>query len=165
MSHKYPLPAGQLIEYYKGRLYVASDDLLYVGDPYADHYDGRRWPQQFEGYITLLRALETGIYIADGKTHYLRGESPLDFQVMRNVHDADAIIYTDDVIHGEYIGLKDNILYAIWTSSLGICVGSPEGEVTVVSSKYAMAYSSYRRGTCLVRKDDGKEHYIGVLTI
>jgi hypothetical protein len=165
MNYKYPLPAGQLLEYYKGRLYVASGNYLYFSDPYADYYDQRRSVYQFNGEITLLRAVESGIFIADGKTHFLKGDSPLEFQKIENILDSDAIIYSDGRILGEYIGKKVGLEYAIWTSTKGICIGDPEGSAVIVSDSYAMQYSSYRRGAGLFWKTDGKEQYIGVLTI
>lgn len=177
MNFKYPLPPGQLLEYYKGRLYVAADDILYCGDPYSDYYDGRHGVYQFEGFITLLRAVEGGLYVADGHHHFLRGDSPMEFSLVKNIIEGNAIIYTDAIVDGQYIGGKEGITptrtqahtpileYAIWTSTIGVIVGDPQGAATLVSDQYAMQYAQYRRGACLIKKDNGKEQYIGVLTI
>lgn len=165
MNFKYPLPAGQLLEYWKGRLYVAADNLLYIGDPYSDYYDGRRFPKKFNGTITLIRGVQDGIYIADGKTHFMKGESPLEFEMINNIIDADAIMFTDQLILGQYISQKIDLEYAIWTSTKGVCVGDPQGNASVINDRYKMTYTRYRRGASMIHKIDGKEQYVGVLTI
>jgi len=68
-------PAGQLIDIYNNRLLVASGNTLYCSDALAYHRVNRgKGYIQFNGYITLLKAVQDGVFIADSLgIYFLKG--------------------------------------------------------------------------------------------
>jgi hypothetical protein len=161
-NYKLPLPAGQRIEYYRGRLYVAKGNVIYIADALCDHYDIRTGFRVFENDITMLRAVDNGIYVSDGNTWFLQGAEPDEFQRTK-VSDSDAIPYTDSIISGLYVGSGIAGNMAIWTSTYGICIGDNTGVVkNLTSDRYYMSSgtSGYGMGDCAVRNKNGQVHYI-----
>ena len=158
ISFKLPLPAGQRIAYYRGRLYVAKGKVLYISDALCDHYDIRTGFRVFENDITMVREVDNGIYVADSKTWFLQGAEPDEFQRAK-VSDSDVIPFTDCLISGLLVGdgIAGNL--AIWTSTDGICVGDNSGAVkNLTRARYYMA--SHGIGGSAVRNLNGQVHYI-----
>jgi hypothetical protein len=161
-NYKLPLPAGKFIAYYRGRLYVAKRNVLYISDALCDHYDVRTGYRTFEGDITMLIALDKGLYVADGKTWFVTGAEPDEFH-RDKVLDTDAIPYTAVVVNGKNIGdgLSGNL--AMWVSKEGICLGDNDGKVkNLTRSRYAM--SSHGVGGAVVRNVSETVHYITTLS-
>lgn len=160
VNYKVPLPAGRFVTYYRGRLYVAKGNVIYISDALCEHYDVRTGFRVLEGDITMLVAVEEGLYVSDGKTWWIQGGEPEEFQRVK-VLEYDAIPYTAVVVDGT--SLSENTgSYVIWTSERGICVGSGKGEVkNVTSARYVMG--SHGRGGAVIRNVNEVEHYITTL--
>jgi len=158
---KESLPAGQFIEYYRGCLYVARDKILYVSDPLCDYYDIRHGYKQFASRITLLRAVDDGLYIGDDRIWWVQGDSPEEFQ-RREVYSHRAIPYTDVRTNGQDVGdgIKGSV--AIWTGENGICLGDNSGTViNLTESRYT--FTSTNQGTGFIRNINNILHYINSL--
>ena len=158
---KMPLPAGQFVEYYMGCLYVARDKILYISDPLCDYYDVRTGYKQFASRITLLRAVDDGIYVADDKTYFIKGKANEDFE-RQEVYPVKAIPFTDIRVSGKYIddSLTGNV--AMWTAENGICLGDNSGQVkNLTESRYV--FTAHRQGTGFIREKNGIRHYINSL--
>jgi hypothetical protein len=161
VTYKLPLPAGQRIAYYKARLYVAKSKVLYISDALCDHYDIRTGFRVFENDITMLIAVDKGLYISDGKTWWVPGAEPEEFQKIK-VSDTDAIPYTDSLVSGILVGEGIDGNVALWTSTEGVCLGDNSGTVkNLTRARYAM--SSHGAGGAAVREDNGQVHYITTL--
>lgn len=161
VTYKKALPAGQRIIFYRGRLYVASGNVLYIADPLCDHYDVRTGFIVFTNDITMLRDVDEGIYVADGETWFLSGLAPDEFQRIK-VLDYDAIPFSDTTVNGSEIkeGLDGN--YAMWVSTKGICLGSKKGQVkNLTADNYVM--STHGIGAAVLRQSDGVNHFIATL--
>ena len=165
-NYKLPLPAGKFIAYFQGKLYIAKGNVLYVSDALCDHYDIRTGYRTFANNITMLRPVNDGIYVADGKTWFLYEKrmfvgDPAEFK-RDMVLDKDAIPFTDVSINGSFIGEGIEGDVAIWTSTDGICFGDNMGKVkNLTRSRYSM--SPYGIGGSVVRNLNGTVHYITVL--
>jgi hypothetical protein len=159
---KEPLPAGHLIEVFMGCLLVAKDNILYIGDPLCDYYDVRTGYRQFVSDITLLRAVDTGLYIADrSKTFFVRGKSNEDFE-RDAVYQHGAIPFTDVQVLGSKIDqqIKGNV--AMWTAEDGICLGDNSGNVmNLTDTRYV--FTKKGSGTGFIRETSGVSHYINSL--
>lgn len=161
ITYKLALPAGQRIAYYKGRLYVAKGKVLYISDALCDHYDIRTGYRTFENDITMLTAVDKGLYVADGKTWWIPGASPEEFEKIQ-VMDVDAVPFTDKVIKGQFIGEGSTGNMALWVSEEGICLGDSEGNVKdLTHNRYAM--TPHGLGGAAIRKISGSVHYITTL--
>jgi hypothetical protein len=158
---KLPLPTGQLIDVFRGCLYVAKDDVLYISDPLCDYYDTRTGYRRFASRITLLRAVDDGIYVADAKTYFLKGKANEDYE-RDPVYPVRAIPYTDIRVSGKYIddGLTGDV--AMWTAENGICLGDNSGQVkNLTEARYV--FTSHGIGTGFIREKNGIRHYVNSL--
>jgi len=80
-ENRVKMPAGNYIELYHGRLYVAKNNTLYISDPLK--FNQIQVPSgfiQFKSEITNLAAVDTGIYLSTTDTlYFLYGTKPEDF--------------------------------------------------------------------------------------
>lgn len=158
---KEPLPAGQLIEYFMGCLYVAKDNILYISDPLCDYYDVRTGYRIFKGRITMVRAVDEGLYVSDDKVWFIKGKGNEDF-IRDEAYPVRAIPHTDVRIAGKYIddSMTGNI--AMWTGENGICLGDNTGNViNLTDARYTFTVRG--RGTGFVREKSNIRHYINTL--
>ena len=161
ITYKQPLPPGKFITYYRGKLYVAKGKVLYISDALCDHYDIRTGFRVFSNDITMLIAVDKGLYISDGVTWFISGIDSDEFK-KEKVLDADAIPYTAVVVNGSNLsdGLPEN--YVLWTSTVGICLGDNDGKIkNLTRSRYAMPELS--SGGAVVRNLNETVHYITTL--
>jgi len=76
---KSAIPAGQLIEYYKGRLFIASGKVVAQSDPIAirfaidDNIVSGGNTRQFSNEVTLMKAVGDGIWFGDDTGIYWCG--------------------------------------------------------------------------------------------
>jgi hypothetical protein len=165
-NYKEVLPPGQRIAYFKGVLYVAKGKVLYIADALCDHYDTRTGFRVFESDITMLRPVDTGIYVADGSTWFLVekkafADDPGEFR-KEPVLEADTIPFTDVTMDGVYLGEGEEGDVAIWASTAGICAGNNKGQVTILTKdKYFMPESVM--GAAAIRIVNGQVHYLATL--
>jgi hypothetical protein len=169
-TYKRTMPAGQLIEWYNGRLYVAKGDKLYISDPlYPEAVDIRKGFLRFKGYITLLQSVDDGMYVADGTHYFIDGEQPEKFK-KTFIADYNAVIGTSVVVDPGFIGGYINELFgftprvgtmAMWLSEKGICLGLSRGQFyNITQEKYTPESVLY--GTALFKVTKGLPQYIAV---
>ena len=160
---------GKLIEYYRGRLYIAKGNVIWFTDPLAYHQiDMRKNFIQLQSECIMLRAVDDGIYVSDQKyTYFLLGRGPKDFNFASRPFDYPAIYGTD-------LSMDDNAFrkiinrhnstpkfdyrgkIAIWVGKKGICLGLNEGRATCLSDdKYTLP--DVNEGASLVRLDEVKQ--------
>ena len=158
---KEPLPPGKFIEYYRGCLYVAGGNVLYISDPLCDYYDTRTGYRLFSKDITMLRSVDGGIYVSDDRVWFIKGKGSDEFE-REEVYPSQAIPYTDIKIPGKYI--KDELEgeVAIWTSQNGICVGGGNGEVVNLTDE-RMNLSPTAQGAAFLKEVGHVRHYINSL--
>jgi hypothetical protein len=165
-TYKVPLPAGRFIAYLKGVLFVAKGKVLYISDALCDHYDVRTGYRVFENDITMLRPVDDGIYVADGRTWFLVekrafADDPAEFK-KEPVLDNDAIPYTDININGKDLAEGVDGNFAMWCSQDGICIGDNKGMVTIKNNDtYHLTHRAI--GAAAVRNSNGITHYLTVL--
>jgi hypothetical protein len=161
VTYKLPMPPGKFIAYYKARLYVAKGKVLYISDALCDHYDIRTGFRVFSNDITMLIAVDKGLYVSDGETWFVSGAEPDEFH-RNKVLDVDAIPYTAALVNGEYVGDGVQGNHALWVSADGICLGNSDGAVkNLTRSRYAM--TDYGIGGAAIRKVNETVHYIATL--
>lgn len=161
LEFKLPLPAGQFIECFMACLYVAVGKVLYISDPLCDYYDVRTGYRRFNEQITMLRAVDDGLYVSDDRIWFVKGKGNEDFECIE-VYSHRTISYTDICINGQDVGdgMKGNI--AIWTGENGICAGNNDGVVVnLTESRYTFAFTN--QGAGFVRSKNNVQHYINSL--
>jgi hypothetical protein len=144
-----------------GCLYVAKGDAIYISDPLCDYYDTRVGYRRFAKEITMLRAVDGGLYISDDKIWFAKGLANEDFQ-REEVYPSPAIAYTDVSLNGKYV--DDNMVgnVAMWTSQNGICLGDGNGAVlNLTDARYT--FTARGQGTGFIRDVSNTRHYINSL--
>jgi len=164
-------PAGQLIEYYNHRLYVASGSNLFYTDPdiglYFNRIDMKSNVIPRAGYITLLKAVQGGIYIADGSTWFLSGSDPTQMNaVFLAPYDAKIGTASQDLLDVQTFfpgGEMQSGKAVMWVSERGFCAGFNGGLFKNLSEKtYGMP--SAERGSSLHRQKNGYNQFISILS-
>lgn len=162
---KAALPAGQFIEYYRGRMYVAVDNVLWFSDPGAPfRVDLRHGFIQLESTIRLLRAVDYGIYLSDEENiYFLDGLSPKEGN-MKLAKPYPAIPYTDDTFNGQSYANGDIAgKIAMFITREGVCIGTSTGEVrNITKDKHTLGVFS--KGAGLVIPEAGKTRYLGIMS-
>lgn len=158
---KLPLPAGQLIERYKARLFVARGKTLYISDPLSDYYDTRQGYKLFPEDIRLLRAVDEGLYVGDSKVYWMGGDT-LDEFSLKEAYSARPIMFTDLRVDGQHVGDGVKGKLAMWTGENGICLGDNAGHViNLTEARYT--FTSTGQGAAFIRDVSNVRHYINTL--
>lgn len=168
---KGPPPAGNIVRYYNGCMYVVVGDTVYRSRPYdlelfepdVDHY-------RFPGELAMFEPVNDGLYVATvdapgddaqsaGDTFYLAGADPAK---STKVFDHGAIpgtaIPSDagfflGFIQGDTEGMQGQTA-VLWASRFGICIGFDGGQVeNLTEAKYSLPTA--QRGAAMVRHDRG----------
>jgi hypothetical protein len=127
--YKIPMVPGHLIEYFNARLYVARKNQIWFSDPVAlGRTDPRRNFKQLPSTVTLLGAVDDGIYVADlGATYFMAGGDPGKAVLLKKA-DYGAIPGTRITAMAENIGgYRGTGKVCIWASAQGLCIGGNEG--------------------------------------
>ena len=139
-----PLPAGQCMEYFMGRIYVAVGKVLWFSDAFRYfRLDHRRNFKQFPDNISLIAAAHnTGLYVAAGDiTYFLEGQNPHKFE-LRSVAGYGAYSGTRKSVLRSKIGegdAQDDHEVPIWTAHEGVVAGFPSGNLrNLTIEKYVM---------------------------
>lgn len=165
-AFKIKVPAGQDIEYFWSRIYVARDDVLWFSDAYRfNRLNLIQNFKRFPAYIDLIAAAENGMYVsAGGITYFLEGTNPHKF-TLRPVAPYGALRGQKIIVMGELIlkGATTKPL-PVWASTEGICVGLPSGELlNLTRDKYIMPEGN--SFACFLREGKTKkEGYSQVIT-
>lgn len=127
---------GQLIAWFNGRLYIAVGDRIYYTDPFALRMRVKKNYIQASGYVTLLQAVDDGLWIADGNIHFLGGLSPLKF-VWHTKADYNAIIHSAKPVLRDLAGKDGLTTPTIWTGTeKGIAALGNSGAFHNMTIKY-----------------------------
>ena len=150
-----PPPAGQLLEYHNGRIYIANGNILWATQPlrYGLTKPARDF-FQFPDYITVLKAVDSGIYICSGdKTYYIDGIDTANLQ-------QDEILPYGGVYD---TGIKvPNFDAVAWFSHRGIVLGGEGGKTfNIMDDRVAVA--RYEFGTMFWREHRGIRQFVADL--
>lgn len=156
-----PFP-GQLIEYFNGRLWIARDNVLWFTDALAfDRVDMRQGFKQLPSTITMVKAVEGGIYVSDtNDTYWLNGGSPT-VMAIKKVEGA-ALPGSGIVVNGQSLGKDFQGSHLIFTTDNGICLGNSGGQViNLTNEKYRLPIT--KKAAVMVRDEGNKLQYVARL--
>jgi len=155
-----PPPAGQLVAFYRGHLFVAAGDVLFYSSAFGYELFDLRAYVPLDGRITLLapmmdkeitdNARSSGLYIGtDQSCGVLVGSDPKEFQYVPKTPYgalAGALDYVDGAL------LEDGAAGArqlpMWLTTQGICVGAADMAIrNLTRTKYT--FPATGRGAAL----------------
>jgi hypothetical protein len=149
-----PPPPGQLVAYYRGRMWVAVGDTLYPSEPYAyELFDYRNY-LQFDSRITLLAPVEdkesgdgapthSGFFVGtDSSCGAVVGSSPEDFSYVPKLDYgavSGALDYVDGALLGDAAAITARSL-PMWLTTDGVCLGRPDMDIqNLTRTRYRFA--------------------------
>jgi hypothetical protein len=166
-TYKSTMAPGHLIEYFNGRLYVARDNEIWFSDPMAlMRTDRRRNFKQLASRITLLSAVEDGIYVSDqARTYFMGGGDPGE-GVLIDKADYPAIPYTEQKIDAPRIGsLGLSGSAVLWASRMGICMGGGGGQFKNLTEEHLRLQGRPSSGVSILRKEIGFYQFVCALMV
>lgn len=139
-------PAGDILEYHNGRIYIANNNILWFTD--ALRY-GLVKPMkgflQFPKRITVVKAVDDGLYVCSDRTYWVSGVDTPQF------HQREVLPYGG--VFGTGINIP-NFDAVAWFSKRGIVFGGENGEVlNIMQDRVAVAEYGY--GAMLWREHKG----------
>jgi hypothetical protein len=149
-----PMPAGQIVRYFNGRVLVASDNTLYIGEPYAGAlYNPAKGYVPLPARVTLLEPADNGVYLVADKTYWLAGKDP-DKAELREVLPYGAVEGT-----GGRMEAGNDVW---WFSTRGVVVGNEAGEVNNIQEE-TVSVEAAQTGATLYREQDGMRQLVSSL--
>ena len=155
-----PPPAGQLLEYHNGRIYIAQSNVVWATEPQrlglvkpAVSY----W--QFPERVTLLQSVVDskgvgdGMYIASDVTYFIGG---IDTDNLFS-----RIVFEYGAVEGTGLTIEDT-RQAAWFSHKGFVVAGPAGDANNVTID-RIAVSEFQSGAMLHREHDGVTQLLATL--
>jgi hypothetical protein len=155
-------PAGQCLTSYRGRIYIAQGQFIYATTALGyELCDLRDYLSVDNSKITMLAGLENGLLVGTEKaTYYLSGMSLTEFTMLPKgaaVIPRTLLIEDGQTVTGkaEYAGRK----VALFTTTEGICLASPDGSVVnLTEDRYGFSASGI--GAAGLRNDATLTQYL-----
>lgn len=127
-----PLPPGDFVRWYNGRLYTAEGATLRFSEALRPHfYDPAHNAIPFNGHIYFIEPVIDGIYVGDARgVWFLSGPDPEKFQLLR-VSSCRAVRRSSVLIPPEHLPedkVEAVVPVALWLSTSGYVVGMPSGK-------------------------------------
>jgi hypothetical protein len=147
-------PAGRLLEYHNGRIYIASGNVLWMTEAlrYGCVHPGRGF-MLFPKPITVLRAVSDGLFVCSDVTYFVSGVDTPQFK-QREVLPYGGVYDTG-------ISLPNYDAVA-WWSHEGLVFGARSAEILNVMQD-RVAVSKYGSGTMQVRELNGLRQIVANL--
>ena len=161
-TYKSPMAPGHLIEHFNGRIYVARDNEIWFSDPMAlMRTDRRRNFKQLPSRITLMSAVDDGIYVSDlERTYFMGGGDPGEAVLIKKA-DYPAIPFTAQKIDAARIGdLGLSGLAILWASRQGVCIGANGGQFSNLTRDYFRIQEDSSSGVSFIWKKDGFYQFV-----
>jgi hypothetical protein len=152
---------GISIEYWNGILFIIIGDKVFYSDPFTPfQFDIVENVLLFDGPVTLFRGMANGIFVADGKIHFMAGTDPGEMPI-RDRADYNAIPGSDVVFSASSMNEALGGMMLWFMSERGVCMGGDEGSFrNLTEKKYKGSYGT--QGASLFRHDSGINRFIYV---
>ena len=157
-------PLGHILSYYKGRMYVASDNILWYSEPFQyEYYRLDSNYIEFPDKITAIMPSEDGIWIGSDKLYYLQGDNPDSFR--RITKDISKVVEgTSTRVSGSYSvidGLPPGYKWVV-TTDLGLYILCDQGTLLNATSA-TVAISKANSGNSMFLQNNGMNRYLSIL--
>lgn len=163
-----PPPLAHEIGYWRGRMWLASGNVLWATELYLYRYvDKTRTFFQFEGDITMIAPVDDGIYLGTDKGLYflsgtlaeLKREKLMSSRVVPGSKVFAPTSQTHPLAASQPMPESDSVLFV---TDDGICVGVPGGRCYNLTQK-SMMLPKADSGAGLFRVDSGVSAYVAAL--
>jgi hypothetical protein len=161
----FPAPKGDIIRYFKGRLWIAQGNVLWYSSPFSLGWFSLAHDFfQFEHEITELMPVEEGIWIGTEKgLNYLSGKEPEKMNLSLK-EPVSVVRNTGERVAGIYNGEETPVPGYQWlvTTDKGVFVCFNNG-VAVNKTETNVAFPKADKGVSTFIKKDGINRYLTLL--
>ena len=157
-------PFGHIVKYWKGRLYVASDNVLWYSEPFQyNHFKQDSNYIEFSERIRGIMPVEDGIWVAADSLYYMSGESPDNLKRSLKEH-IKMVEGTDSKVSGSYIHMDNMPIGYKWliTSDLGIFILFNQG-IAINLTSQNVELESADSGSSVFLRANGLNQYLSLL--
>lgn len=151
-----PPPAGQVVGYYSGRMYIAKGPYLWYSLPYEfELFDLRNGYIGFDTTVTTFSPVDDGLYIGTtNSVSWLAGNDPTKFD-RKVVAPFNAVLGTEQLVPAHLMGeLEDQGDAQVIMTSRGLCACFDGGVFkNLTGARYFPVSAS--RGASLLKVRDG----------
>ncbi|UOF79311.1 hypothetical protein [Caudoviricetes sp.] len=155
---------GHIVRYYRGRIYIAKDNILWYSEPFKyQHFNLSSNYFEFPDRIREVLPVEDGIWICSDKLYYLSGDNPDDFK--KSTKEPISVVEgTATKMSGSYLRIDNTPIGYKWliSSDLGIFVLFNQGLVINLTSTN-VELNKADSGTSLFLQDEGMNQYLSIL--
>lgn len=156
-----PPPAGEIIEYSDGRMFVVSGKTLFWSESYAPDWFRLIYNFiQFSNPPTLVAGVEGGRYVSADGTYWLSGSNPKESEMVK-ISDAKAVKGTQVLVDASVLGIESVGEGWLWMSDKGVCWGGANGDFKLLTEKDFAPGINATEGAGLYKSIDGLDQYIG----
>lgn len=152
-----PMPTGDMVRWYNGRLYTAKFGTLSFSEAHRPHlYSLAHNTIQFSGWISFVEPVADGIYVGDARgVWFLAGGDPTKF-TLRRVSTHRAIHRSSVIVPARHFPEKivqTDAPVAVWLSTAGYIVGMQGGGIVELhSDRIQVPTGLLGRSTLLLRE-------------
>lgn len=157
-------PLGHIVRYYRGRMFIAQDNILWYSEPYQyEHFNLQSNYFEFPDRIREVMPVEDGIWIGSDRLYYLSGEDALTFK-RSTKENVKVVEGTSHKVSGSYIHLDNTPIGYKWlvTADIGIFILFNQGLVINMTSEN-IALDQADSGTGIFIEDNGMNKYLSIL--
>lgn len=146
-------PAGRILRWWGGRLYVANGSTLFYSDAYNPAlYTPARNYVQFNAPITVVEPCDGGVYVVADKAYWLAGD--ITQATAKEVLPAPAAFGSS-----HHLPMAQAVY---WMSSKGLVVGDWQGQVSLLQDENVVV-PRMNSGATVVLEQDGQRHAVTAL--
>jgi hypothetical protein len=164
---KFPIPAGQLIEYFMGSIYIARDNVLWESDVIQYRYgsiDKRGNGRQTPTRITMLKAVDDGLWVSDmNKIYWLPGKELKEFPRLSTVEYPAIYGMFKEIDGNKLADPVDGKVYIIGTKRGFAIIGNKGYFKNITEAYYQMPNGN--QGSILVIDNKKINLAVGVITV
>ena len=160
-----PAPHGEIIGYYRGRIYIVQDNILWYSSPHSfDWFNLQSDFFQFERTITEVMPVENGIWIGtDQGLFYLGGKTPEEMK-LNMVESIQVVRGTSTRIMGGYLFIENTPIGYKWlvTTEKGVFVCFNNG-IALSLTEINVVFPKAGKGVSTFIQEDGINRYLTLL--
>ena len=151
--HLSPMPTGQFLAYWRGRLLTARGNMLRWSEALAYHlHDERHGFVQMPQRITFVQPVDSGVWVGQvDHVVFLRGSAPSEFAAERKGGRApvpgSAILASPDALGGDLTAGGSDA--AVWLAENGYVAGTASGALVELQAGVLKGITG-RSGTSVV---------------
>jgi hypothetical protein len=155
------MPAGHLLAFYNGSLWVAHDNVVTRSDAYDLMARDERYSDiPLPGEVTMLTPVDDGLWVSDGRTAAFIQEGETSYL---ETAPYGAILGTAVEGKAEWLGVQGvSGKVVVWRSARGVCVGGNGGRFLNLSED-TVALKGGDLGAAMLRHANGQIHYVSTV--